>query len=111
MATAVEPFRESLTADELRRTFEELAGAWRKRTRYWSFIQKMVATPEYQRIIGLGPQVIPVILSDLQREPAPWFRALSALTGENPVDPAGPGRIKAMMDAWLKWGTDNGWIA
>lgn len=67
--------------------------------------------PAYQRIIGLGPQVIPLILSDLKRELGHRFWALSALTGENPVDPADRGRVSAMAAAWLKWGTDNGWIA
>ena len=91
--------------------FAKLTTEWRQDTRYLSSTSAIATHPAYQRIIGLGPQVIPLILADLQREPGHWFWALSALTGENPVDSADQGRIKAMTAAWLKWGTDNAWIA
>lgn len=96
---------------ELEALFAKLTAEWRHDTRYLSSTSAMATHPAYQRIIGLGPQVIPLILSDLQREPGQWFWALSALTGENPVDPADQGRVSTMTAAWLKWGRDNGWIA
>lgn len=96
---------------QLEALFTKLATEWREETRYLSSTSAIATHPAYQRIIGLGPQVIPLILSDLEREGGHWFWALSALTGENPVDSADQGRIKAMTAAWLKWGTDNGWIA
>jgi hypothetical protein len=96
---------------QLEALFAQLAAEWREETRYLSSTSAMATHPAYQRIIGLGPQVIPLILADLQREPGHWFWALIALTGENPVAPADQGRIQAMTAAWLKWGTDNGWIA
>ncbi len=108
MATAVEPFRETLTADELRATFEELADAWRKRTRYGSFIGKMVVTPEYQRIIGLGRPVVPLLLQDLEREPDFWFWALECITGENPAPHAALGDIESVAKAWIEWGYRTG---
>lgn len=95
---------------QLEALFAKLTSEWRQDTRYLSSTSAIATHPAYQRIIGLGPQVIPLILSDLQREPGHWFWALSALTGENPVAPADQGRIKAMAAAWLKWGTANGWI-
>ena len=67
--------------------------------------------PAYQRIIGLGPQVIPLILAELAKQPDHWFWALQALTGENPVPFADQGRIPAMTAAWLTWGHDNGWAS
>jgi hypothetical protein len=110
MATAVEPFRETLTADELRRTFEELAEAWRERTRYKSFIQKLYSAPEYQRIIGLGRPVVALLLQDLEREPQFWFWALECITGENPVPESvsASGDIRATTDAWVRWGYAHG---
>ena len=66
--------------------------------------------PAYQRIIGLGPQAIPLILAEMQREPRHWFWALAALTGENPVSLADQGRVPEMTAAWLMWGRENGWI-
>ena len=53
-------------------------------------------TPAYQAIIALGSPVIPLLLQDLQREPAHWFEALKAITGEDPVAPADWGRIPAI---------------
>jgi hypothetical protein len=70
----------------------------------------MVAHPAYQAIITLGPPVIPLLLQDLQREPAHWFEALKAITGEDPVAPADWGRIPAMTAAWLSWGRARGLI-
>jgi hypothetical protein len=108
MPATVEPFRETLTADELRTTFEELAEAWRNRTRYQSFIQKLVTAPEYQRIIGLGRPVVPLLLRDLEREPEFWFWALECITGENPVPESALGDIDAMSAAWVDWGYRHG---
>ena len=65
----------------------------------------------YQRLIGLGPQVIPLILGELAKRPGHWFWALSALTGADPVAPADRGQLPAMTASWLQWGRVNGWIA
>lgn len=37
----------------------------------------------YQMIIGMGPQVVPLILSELENEPDHWFRALEDGKMEN----------------------------
>jgi hypothetical protein len=108
MATAVEPFRVTLTADELRATFETLATEWRRRSGYLSFTHKRVALPEYQRIIGLGRPVVPLLLGELEREPDAWFAALEAITGENPVTDSAAGDRLAMANAWLQWGRQRG---
>ena len=34
----------------------------------------------YQRIIGMGLPVVPLILEELEREPDQWFWALEAIT-------------------------------
>lgn len=91
--------------------FAELVARWKRDTRFLSSTSAIAMHPAYQRIIGLGPQVVPLILTEMQREPGQWFWALAAITGENPVPPADQGRLAAMTDAWLKWGRDNGWIA
>jgi hypothetical protein len=91
--------------------FAELTEQWKRETRLLSSTSAIAMHPSYQRIIGLGPQVVPLILAEMQREPGHWFWALAALTGENPVPPADRGRVAPMTDAWLKWGRENGWIA
>jgi hypothetical protein len=96
---------------QLEALFAKLAHDWRHDTRFLSSTTAIATHPAYQRIIGLGPQVIPLILAEMKREPGHWFWALAALTGENPVTPGDEGRVSAMTDAWLKWGRENGWIA
>lgn len=90
--------------------FKDLAERWKRETRFLSSTSTIATHPAYQRIIGLGPQVVPLILNDMQREPGHWFWALTALTGENPVSADDQGRMNAMTDAWLRWGRENGWI-
>lgn len=90
--------------------FHQLADKWLSDTQFLSSATAICTHPEYQRIIGLGPQVIPLILAELAKQPGHWFWALQALTGENPVPPADQGRLPGMASAWLTWGKANGWV-
>lgn len=92
-------------------TFRSLADQWRAETQFLSSTTEIAMHSAYQRIIGLGPQVIPLILGQLAKEPGHWFWALKALTGADPVAPADRGHLPAMTAAWLQWGRENGWIA
>jgi len=96
---------------QLSALFDQLAAEWREHTRYLSSPTAIATNRAYQRIIGLGPQVLPLILAELKQQPEQWFWALAAITGENPVPDAETGRTMAMRDAWLEWGRTNGWIA
>ncbi len=86
--------------------FEDLADAWEMETAFESVVTRQAMHPAYQRIIGLGRPVVPLILRRLQREPRQWFWALTALTGEDPAKATlSPG---AAAEAWLRWGSDRG---
>lgn len=93
---------------ELAQLFSELAQQWRRETAAYSVVQKKVLHPAYQRIIGLGPAVIPLILRELRREPGHWFWALHVLTGEDPT-PAGS-TFQEGVEAWLTWGREQGFV-
>ena len=93
---------------ELSELFSELAERWRRETIAYSDLQKKVLHPAYQRIIGLGPSAIPLILEELQRRPAHWFWALNALTAEDPA-PTGATFTEA-TEAWLNWGREQGYL-
>ena len=69
-----------------------------------SFTHKRIALPEYQRIIGLGRPAGPLLLRELEREPDFRFRALEAITGENPGPESATGDWQAIADAWVEWG-------
>ena len=62
--------------------------------------------PAYQRIIGMGWAVVPLLLNELQRQPDHWFWALQAITGEEPA--RGTETLQAAAEAWLNWGREPG---
>ena len=94
---------------EIETTFLELAKQWRRETGMLSVISKISMHPAYQRIIGMGQPVVPLIMRQLEREPDHWFWALSAITGANPVKAEQRGRLQQMAQAWIEWGKANGY--
>lgn len=63
--------------------------------------------PAYQQIIGMGPEVVPLLLRDLAETESHWFWALRVITNDNPVPPEHRGRVDRMISAWLSWGMRN----
>jgi hypothetical protein len=49
----------------LEATFLQLAEQWRQETGMLSVVSKIVMYPAYQRIIGMGQPVVPLILREL----------------------------------------------
>lgn len=94
--------------DELERTFSALAQQWHADTVFLSSIDKMVMHPAYQRIIGMGPQALPLILHELQVRPDHWFWALHAISGEDPAQ--SDASFDEAVGAWLQWGKKRGYI-
>jgi hypothetical protein len=96
--------------EELASTFFAQLEQWKSETKLMSSLQDIVLHPSYQRIIGLGPRAIPLILRELEEASGHWFWALQALTGENPVLAEDVGRTKRMAVAWLAWGREKHFI-
>ena len=95
--------------EELAQEFRRLAEEWENDTAFLSSVTEMSMHPAYQRIIGLGSKVLPLILRELERDLDHWFWALSAITGEDPVPPEDAGDLEKMRDAWLKLSRQRGW--
>jgi hypothetical protein len=91
-------------------SFRELAERWRAETGHSSSIMHIVMHPAYQRIIGMGAEVVPLILEDLARTESHWFWALQSITGENPVPWEARGYVDRMARAWLEWGRGRGLV-
>lgn len=89
--------------------FMMLASLWKKDNLFESSPWRMAAHPAYQRIIGMGRPVVPIILQQLAREADFWFEALAAITDEQPVPPEHEGDIEAMRQDWLCWGREQGY--
>ena len=102
-----------LTDGETRKPLEEkfrrLRDEWKTQRGPVSSITKLVLHPAYQKIIGMGPDAVPFLLQELQRDPDVWFWALRAITEADPVPPAIRGNIAAMAEAWLRWGREQGY--
>jgi hypothetical protein len=96
---------------DVRERFRQLAAQWKEKSRHLSNTQQMAMLKPYQHIIGMGEQVVPLILEDLQREPDLWFWALEAITHENPVPPEAAGKVAKMSEAWIEWGKQQGYIS
>jgi len=95
--------------DPFMRRFYRLAATWKTETAYLSNLTWKCNHAAYRSIVGMGPDVIPLILAELENEPDHWFAALRELTGENPVPPAARGKLKEMADAWLDWAEKHGY--
>jgi len=96
-------------ATQIEKAFFELANQWRRETNHMSLMSDVILHPAYQRIIGMGLNVVPLILRELSKEPDHWFWALRSITGANPVKPEDKGRLKKMAEAWLDWGRKHGY--
>ena|SRR6266849_1684667 len=94
---------------ELEQRFRDLVASWKRDRGPYSSSARLAEHPAYQQIVGMGPEVIPFLLRELEREPDHWFRALHALTGANPVPAASQGKVREMAAAWLRWGRDQGY--
>ena len=102
--TTIAPLRDQ----DLKRRFDQLSSQWKGEGRFMSSSSDLAMLVPYQRIIGLGPAVLPLIFRELEREPDHWFWALSSITGANPVPPESRGNLEEMSEAWLAWARDNG---
>ena len=94
---------------ELERCFLNLVAAWKRERGPHSSSARLAEHPAYQQIIGMGSEVIPLLLRELEREPDHWFRALHALTGVNPVPADSRGKVREMAAAWVNWGREQGY--
>jgi hypothetical protein len=98
------------SAKAVEERFHRLAAEWKEQAGYLSNTVRMAMLPAYQRIIGIGMAVVPLILEELRRQPHHWFWALEAITEQNPVPREALGKTQAMAAAWLDWGKKQGLI-
>lgn len=92
--------------------FQSLVDAWRQERGAMASITEAALCPAYQRILGMGPDVVPLLLQQLKSEgdePDHWFWALKAITGADPVPNEDRGNLKRMAAAWLQWGSQQGY--
>ncbi|MCL1466655.1 hypothetical protein [Argonema galeatum] len=72
---------------ELETTFYQLVEQCRRENRGVSSTDQLSMHSAYQQIIGMGGDVIPMLLRELERNTGRWFWALKSITREDPVTP------------------------
>ena len=104
--TNVSPAAPSL--ESLEQRFCRPEAEWKADTEFLSDAGKIINHPAFKAIIGLGQQVVPLMLHDLEHQPSLWVWALPEITGTSPVPASDGGNIRKMTEAWLKWGREQG---
>lgn len=87
-------------------------------TSHFSSTTRMTRDPVYPQIVGLGKDLIPIILAEFDRYlqtdenddfPGHWaMNVLGELTGVNPYEKCDPGVVLQMIKVWVVWGEENG---
>jgi hypothetical protein len=67
------------------------------------------AHPAYLQIVGMGSEAIPLLLGEVKERSGHWFTALRSIVGTSPAPPEIRGDYEAVTQAWLNWGTENGY--
>ncbi|MCI1267914.1 MAG: hypothetical protein LKG19_15165 [Saprospiraceae bacterium] len=100
-------FIRAMYNQQLKKKFELYSSLWKKETMFSSSSSEITNNAAYRSIIGLGTDIIPFIIHDLQQSENHWFYALEQLTGENPISNDHIGVIKLMKSDWLNWAEIN----
>jgi hypothetical protein len=95
--------------ESLEDRFRQLAEEWHKAVAYHSSSTVRSNHPAYQEIINLGPEVVPLLLRDMEENHTHWFTALRRITGADPAPESAAGNIPQMVEAWLDWAKDKGY--
>ena len=103
------PSKIGIQAD-LKATFQSLTEEWHRETDHLSSQTQKAMHPAYQRIIGMGPAVLPLIFRELETNSGHWAWALRAITGDDPTNPQDAGKIASMREAWLSYARERGYL-
>jgi hypothetical protein len=85
------------------KSFDILADVWQEDTDYLSNVTAICEHPIYRAIIRMGWDVVPNIINRMYRDHGHWFRALTEITGENPLVDEEAGDIAKMTQRWVDW--------
>lgn len=97
-------------SDALARQFKKLAGVIEDKYSVTAFFRDIHTCDEYLTIIGMGPDVVPLLLADLRANGRPWFVALRAITRAKVGDAVQPGNLRELAAAWIEWGEKRGYL-
>ncbi len=94
MAIVPQPKTPRSAAEAVEPRLRRLEAEWKAGTEFHSDPARIIGHPAFQQIIGLGAEVVPLLLRDLEKSPGLWVWALPEITGENPVPAGDRGNIR-----------------
>src|SRR5580704_16108720 len=83
----------SVPQETVAQTFRRLADERDGAVAYHSSSTIRNNHPAYRAIIALGPEVVPLLLRDMEQQHTHWFCALREITGVNPIPPTAAGNV------------------
>ena len=83
--------------------FYRLLKKWRAETAYSSSMDDLFTHSAFCEIVGMGQLVVPLVISELRRQPDALVGTLPMITGEDPVANHDRGDFYAMASAWIEW--------
>jgi hypothetical protein len=89
------------TVMDIKARFDRDAAEWLEKSEYMSTVHDMAMLPSYQRIIGLGPAAVPLIIERLRRDGDHWLWALVSIVGEDKA--AGATTVSEAARRWIEW--------
>jgi hypothetical protein len=98
----------SPTTETVEERFRRLAAEWHKAVAHQSSTTLRNNHPAYREIIGMGLDVVPLLLRDLEQNETHWFCALREITGASPIPKSAAGDVPKMVESWLCWAKDHG---
>ena len=100
-----------MTGYNRNREFCRIADSWQKATRHLSSPSDKYEHRDYQKIIEMGEEIIPVLLLNTRSfRSTDWICALETITKENPVPVEHAGNTEMLRHYWLKWGEEKGYL-
>lgn len=98
-------------------TFNLLADKLERQAEYFSFMDQRADHLAHQKIVEMGEEAVPLILSRIERQGGLWYRALESITGiPSPsgitiLDDRGGYTVdvKKVNAGWLQWGREQGY--
>ena len=96
------------TAESVEQRVAQLLGCWRDETAYLSDSTRIQGHPAYQELIAIGAGALPSLFRDLeQTEDGHLSKALSDITGAEPLVKEEAGQMRKIAARWLRWAKDN----
>lgn len=95
-------------------TFQNLVKEWEEwqKTVMHCSMPMERTSPLWPKTIEMGMPIVPFILKELQRKPAWWMlQVLREITKADPFPRRHAGNYPKMIEGWVRWGKENGYLS